>query len=94
MNGYSTTFLEFQVFKKRKGEECMPALNHFFGFSEAFGAALFAGALTFFIGSWQQINSQVSSHSQGLSTITTRPHSSHVYCSPFFFTKKSPSKNR
>jgi hypothetical protein len=70
--------------------------DYFFGFSGAFagalGAALFAAALTGFIGSSQQISSHVSSHSHGFSTKTTRPHSSHLYCSPFFFAKKSPSK--
>ena len=68
----------------------------FFAFSGVFtgalGAALFAVALTGFIGSSQQISSHVSSHSHGLSIKTTRPHSSHLYCSPFFFAKKSPSK--
>ena len=43
-------------------------------------------ALTCFIGAPQQITSQ-SSHPQTSSTKTTSPHSSHLYLSPFFFTK-------
>jgi hypothetical protein len=69
------------------------ALVYFFGFAGALeAAALFADALTGFMGSSQQISSHVSSHSHGFSIKTTRPHSSHLYCSPFFFAKKSPSK--
>jgi hypothetical protein len=66
------------------------------GFSGAFdaGAEVFEAALTGFMGSEQQTNSQVSSHSQGFSTSTTKPHSSHSYSSPFFFAKKSPSSKK
>jgi hypothetical protein len=67
-------------------------VDYFFGFSGAFtgalGAVLFAGALTGFIGCSQHTSSHVSSHSHGFSINTTRPHSSHLYCSPFFFAKK------
>jgi hypothetical protein len=80
-------------------------LTYFFGFALTFGlgfaldfatalgTTFFAGALTGFIGSPQQINSPVSSQSQGLSIKITRPQSSHLYRSPFFLAKKSPSKN-
>lgn len=63
------------------------------GFAEALEATFFAGALTGLIGSPQQINSPVSSQSHGLSIKTIRPQSSHLYWSPFFLAKKSPSKN-
>ncbi len=69
-------------------------IGYFLGFTGAFEAALFAEALTGFMGSSQQISSHVSSHSHGFSIKTTRPHSSHLYCSPFFFAKKSPSKKQ
>ncbi|MCL5876188.1 MAG: hypothetical protein M1540_00030 [Candidatus Bathyarchaeota archaeon] len=54
----------------------------------AFGGTVFAEALTCFMGASQQTNSHVSSHSQGFSTTTTKPHSSQRYVSPFFFAKK------
>jgi hypothetical protein len=41
----------------------------------------------------QQTMSQVS-QVQEFSTSTTSPHSSHLYFSPFFFTKNSPSLRR
>jgi hypothetical protein len=66
----------------------------FFGFAEDLAGALVAlfAALTGFIGCSQQISSPVSSQSHGDSTKTTKPHSSHLYWSPFFLAKKSPSK--
>jgi hypothetical protein len=71
-------------------------LDYFLDFSGAFTDALeveaFAVALTGFIGCSQQTSSHPSAHSHGLSIKTTRPHLSHLYCSPFFFAKKSPSK--
>jgi hypothetical protein len=82
--------------KKKNNADKRLVLDYFFGFSGAFTGALkavlFAGALTGFIGSSQHISSHVSSHSHGFSISTTRPHSSHLYCSPFFLAKKSPSK--
>jgi len=68
----------------------------FFDFAEALAGALeaafFDAALTGFIGCSQQISSPVSSQSHGVSIKTTKPHSSHLYWSPFFLAKKSPSK--
>ena len=69
------------------------ALGFVLGFDEALEATFFATTLTGFIGLSQQISSQVSSQSQGLSIKTTRPQSSYLYWSPFFLAKKSPFKN-
>jgi hypothetical protein len=85
-----------RITKKKSCYEKSWVLDYFFGFTgaltEVLEAALFAGALTGFIGCSQHTSSHVSSHSHGFSISTTRPHSSHLYCSPFFFAKKSPSK--
>jgi hypothetical protein len=59
-----------------------------FGF--AFGPAGAFVSLNGFIG-WLQQTMSHASHPQGSSTTTTSPHSSHLYFSPFFFAKKSPS---
>ncbi len=85
-----------RITKKKSCYEKSWVLDYFFGFTgaltEVLEAAPFAGALTGFIGCSQHTSSHVSSHSHGFSISTTRPHSSHLYCSPFFFAKKSPSK--
>jgi hypothetical protein len=73
------------LIKKRRGYRRTIHV-YFFGFSEAF-------ALTCFIGSSQHMIWHPSPQSHGFSTNTTRPHSSHSYCSPFFLAKKSPSKS-
>lgn len=60
----------------------------------ALGASLFGVAFTCFIGFSQHVIWHPSPHSHGFSTKTTNPQSSHSYCSPFFLTKKSPSKKQ
>ena len=51
-----------------------------------FAAGLGFDSLTCFMGAPQQTMSH-SSQPQSSCTKTTSPHSSHLYCSPFFFTK-------
>jgi hypothetical protein len=84
-----------QLFFVQKKGMCEKAtvIVYFLGFIGALEAEVFAGALTGFIGTSQQTSSHPSPQSHGVSIKTTRPHSSHLYCSPFFLAKKSPSKN-
>jgi hypothetical protein len=60
-------------------------------FERVLEAAPFAAVFTGFIGCSQHISSHAS-HPHGSSTNTTRPQSSHLYFSPFFLAKKSPSQ--
>jgi len=66
--------------------------DYFFVFALGFCFALAFSSLTGFIGALQQTMPH-GSQPQGSST-TTSPHSSHLYLSPFFFAKNSPSLKR
>jgi len=67
--------------KKRKVESV-----YFLVFVLAFGLPLFSTFVTSFIGAPQQTISH-GSQPHGSSTKTTKPHSSHLYLSPFLFAK-------
>src|SRR4030042_5357687 len=77
---------------KRKRIEKLRLIEAYF-LAFALGLAFAFSILTGFIGALQQTMSH-GSHAQGSSTMTTSPQSSHLYFSPFFFAKNSPSLKR